>query len=100
MPELPEVETIRRDLEKTLAGDHAVSITVSDRRLMSRQEETQWSTHVVGQHWRQFRRLGKFLWVELANQWRVEFHLRMTGQLIIASGGTEAKSRMTITFDS
>jgi formamidopyrimidine-DNA glycosylase len=107
MPELPEVETIRRDLERTLTGDHAVSIEVFDRRLMSRQEEERWKEILPGQAWQSFKRKGKYLWVELANQWRVGFHLRMTGQLLVemasspaVTGGGPMKPRLLIRFKS
>jgi formamidopyrimidine-DNA glycosylase len=84
MPELPEIETIRRDLEKTLAGDRALTIKVFDPRLMRRREAGQWEKSVIGQVWKGFQRKGKYLWVELANDWRVVFHMRMTGQLIVS----------------
>ena len=102
MPELPEVETIRRDLEKTLAGDHAVSVEVFDRRLMSPREEARWNEILPGQAWQSFKRKGKYLWVELANQWRVGFHLRMTGQLIVRahSRARLEHPRMMIRFAS
>ena len=98
MPELPEVETIRRDLEKALAGDQAVSVEVFDRRLMSCREEERWNEILPGQTWQSFKRKGKYLWVELANQWRVGFHLRMTGQLIVHSDGLAPGARIIISF--
>ena len=88
MPELPEVETIRRDLEKALTGDTAAAVEVFDRRLMSWRDEMRWQKRVMGQSWDHFRRKGKYLWIELANQWRVAFHLRMTGQLLITDQKT------------
>jgi len=100
MPELPEVETIRRDLEKTLTGDQVVSVDVLDRRLMSRKEEARWKEILPGQAWRSFQRKGKYLWVELDNHWRVGFHLRMTGQLIVRAHGRAPlqQPRMLILF--
>ena len=110
MPELPEVETIRRDLESILIGDTAVDIKVFDRRLMGHQEEKRLSKAVLGQLWQKFERKGKYLGVELANHWRIIFHLRMTGQLLIHQGhdgspiaalGDDVKSaRLLIRFRS
>jgi formamidopyrimidine-DNA glycosylase len=112
MPELPEVETIRRDLEAALRGDHAVSFTVYDRRLMSRKVEEAVRHYVLGQIWKGFHRKGKYLSIELANGWGLVFHLRMTGQLLVlphpnplpvgegARRPGEAKPRMVILFAS
>ena len=100
MPELPEVETIRRDLEKTLQGDRAVSVDVFDRRLMSVQDESRWKDVLPGQPWTTFKRKGKYLWIELTNEWRVGFHLRMTGQLIVDSPREAASARLFIRFAS
>src|SRR5450755_3539707 len=109
MPELPEVETIRRDLEKSLAGDKAISLKVFDRRLMSTQDELRWGQMMLGQVWRSFNRKGKYLWINLSNEWHLAFHLRMTGQLILdslaSSDGKDlhqshGKARMQIGFAS
>jgi len=100
MPELPEVETIRRDLEEALMGDHAVSVDVFDRRLMSRPEEARWKQMLPGQAWQTFKRKGKYLWVELSNEWGVGFHLRMTGQLIVHASDPDAGARLLIRFAS
>jgi formamidopyrimidine-DNA glycosylase len=102
VPELPEVETIRRDLEKALTSDRAVSVDVFDRRLMNCCEESRWKEILPGQAWRRFERKGKYLWIELANQWRIEFHLRMTGQLIVRAHGRAPlqKPRMLVRFAS
>jgi len=98
MPELPEVETIRRDLEAALTGDSAVAFTVNDRRLMTRQMEERWSKEILGQPWKSFQRTGKYLSVELANQTRLVFHLRMTGQLIVHAEPLPMKARLLICF--
>jgi len=107
MPELPEVETIRLDLEMALMGDHAIACSVLDRRLMSLRDEVRWKAILLGQPWRHFRRIGKYLWIELANGWRIEFHLRMTGQLLVVKSSSPAptgrgptKSRLSIEFAS
>ena len=65
MPELPEVETIRRDLEKVLLQDRVSRIDVFDRRLMNQHEEGRWNHLIPGQIWKTFFRKGKYLGVEL-----------------------------------
>ena len=100
MPELPEVETIRRDLEASLTGDRAVAFEVFDRRLMSMKDVERWSKLIIGQSWKSFHRKGKYLWVELGNAWRLMFHLRMTGQLIVHTTPPSMKARMRFRFAS
>ncbi len=98
MPELPEVETIRRDLERTLKGRSLSGLDVLDTRLMPTAEIERWNKHAIGCTWDIFQRRGKYLVVQLSNGYRVVFHLRMTGQLVV---NTERppKYRMRLQFD-
>ncbi len=100
MPELPEVETIRLDLEAALVNDSAESFEVFDRHLMSRREEERASKAVLGKSWKRFCRKGKYLWVELEGGSRLVFHLRMTGQIIVDEEQSREKPRMLIRFKS
>jgi formamidopyrimidine-DNA glycosylase len=110
MPELPEIETIRRDLEMSIQGDRSTRVDVFDDRLMKKKEALRWNTVLAGQRWQSFGRRGKYLFAHLNNGWRAGFHMRMTGQLIVTpaplplgEGGrrpSEAKPRMLIHFAS
>jgi formamidopyrimidine-DNA glycosylase len=88
MPELPEVETIRRDLEPHLSGHHVLRLEVKDRRLLSAAQEKKLRDVLIGQVWKALGRKGKYLIAGLGNGWEIIFHLRMTGQLVLenASG--------------
>ena len=98
MPELPEIETIRRDLEPVLKGHAVVRLEVRDRRLMSAAEEKRLNQAVLGQAWTGLDRKGKYLIAKLVNGWEIIFHLRMTGQLVLkAKEGM--KYRMLLEFD-
>ena len=77
MPELPEVETIRRGLEKYILHQTVRSVTIlceksfrGDKKLVERQE-------IVA-----IKRRGKALLIQLANNMWMMAHLRMTGQMI------------------
>src|SRR5262245_45334699 len=113
MPELPEVETIRLDLQASLQNDRATSFEVFDRRLMSPKTAAGIAAAVIGKVWTGFHRKGKYLWAELEDGSRIVFHLRMTGQLIVhpspsplpsrgerASAARDAGSRLLIRFKS
>jgi formamidopyrimidine-DNA glycosylase len=97
MPELPEIETIRRGLERELKGQCISAITVQDRRLLSKAAEAQWQDRLPGRSLQSFRRKGKYLDILLSDGWRIAFHMRMTGQLIIHNQ-SEQHLRLRITF--
>ena len=60
MPELPEVETIRRDLERAIVGERIVSIDVSDARVL-RQPQKDFVARLKGQTIESIDRRGKAL---------------------------------------
>lgn len=108
MPELPEVETIRRDLEKHLQGCSILSFQVNDPRILSGflpsgkprrvVKVSQLSQEVIGKKISQFHRRGKYLAMEFLDQTALIFHLRMTGQLLLQK--EKEKSRATLIFDN
>src|SRR5215218_4616799 len=79
MPELPEVETIVRELSPRLRGRHITTVEVLQPRI------TRHSTHDItavlpGRRILDVRRHGKFIVIEL-DQGSLTIHLGMTGQL-------------------
>ena len=77
MPELPEVETIRRGLQKYIVKQKIVSIDVYCKKSFCGQ-----ITDVVGRKIEEIRRYGKALIIDLSGGMSLMIHLRMTGQLI------------------
>lgn len=81
MPELPEVETLRRDLAGSLTGRTLVAIDVR----LAKQVLTPTGLtveHVVGQRIEAVRRRAKFLVFDLSGGLALVFHLRLAGQLV------------------
>lgn len=75
MPELPEVETLRRQLEKILAGSEVLGIEVVDKARIGELEDIRnCRVEEVG-------REGKFLKIKLSGGKEIVVHLRMTGHL-------------------
>ena len=109
MPELPEVETIRRDLRPHLVGHTVTRVEVNDRRLLTPAQANRLRRAVLGQVWKEIGRKGKYLTVTLANGWEMIFHLRMTGQLMLKTdqgmkevgilGKASGNYRMLLEFD-
>jgi formamidopyrimidine-DNA glycosylase len=82
MPELPEVETVRRSLEPFLAGALIRAVAVREPRLR-RPLAADFAALLTGRTIAQLGRRGKYLYLHLDDGkiWLV--HLGMTGQLIV-----------------
>jgi formamidopyrimidine-DNA glycosylase len=99
MPELPEVETVRRQLEPEVVGATITSLTVSDPRWCTPLAPEELGDVVVGRHVLALRRRGKYLdWV-LEGEVHLLMHLRMTGTLLLEPGEDYAHTRVELTLD-
>lgn len=77
MPELPEVETIRRGLTKLVLNKKIVRVEVLEKKSFLGRETEVENTKIIG-----LRRRGKALIFDLDNEKSFLVHLRMTGQMI------------------
>ena len=86
MPELPEVETIRRDLVPLLAGRHVtrVRIHAGGERLAITDPPRTLERRLQGREVVAIDRQGKYLLLRLDDGWTWVVHLRMTGSLVHA----------------
>jgi len=84
MPELPEVETIRRGLEGFCLNKKIVQVKVSCEKSFIGAEND-----IVGRSIVKIRRFGKALVMDLSGGLSVICHLRMTGQLIYRGAGVQ-----------
>jgi len=84
VPELPEVETVRRSLERLLVGQHIVAVTVREPRLRAPLAPG-FAAALTGHTVQLVGRRGKYLNVRLDNGLIWLIHLGMTGQLIIGN---------------
>ena len=93
MPELPEVETIRRGLTNFLKRSKITKVTVlCDKSFVGPKNL------IINQTIIEVRRKGKALLIELSNGITMMIHLRMTGQLIFRGDGTFAGGHPTDSF--
>ena len=84
MPELPEVETIRRGLEECLTrkrSGRVLSVEILETKSFIGEPEEIISADVIA-----MRRRGKALIFDLSNGKSLICHLRMTGQMIWSNG--------------
>jgi len=87
MPELPEIETIRRDLEQQVVGDTITGIELLWPGAVAFPEVPPLGDLVAGQRIAAARRRGKYLILDLAGGGRLVLHLRMTGRLHLVERG-------------
>jgi formamidopyrimidine-DNA glycosylase len=91
VPELPEVETVVRDLRPRLVGHRLASVEVGSLPLR-RRWAAEWGPALVGRHVRAVERRGKWIVIELDRGQRLVFHLGMSGQLTVVEAAAERAS--------
>ncbi|HET7043739.1 MAG TPA: bifunctional DNA-formamidopyrimidine glycosylase/DNA-(apurinic or apyrimidinic site) lyase [Gaiellaceae bacterium] len=81
MPELPEVETIRRQLAPVLEGRRLERVQIYDGRLTRPEDPAAVAAELEGERVERVERRGKYLIVRFESGLILLIHLRMTGSL-------------------
>ena len=91
MPELPEVETLRRGLARALPGRRVTGVTVHERRLRRPLAKT-FEQSLVRRRIEAVRRRAKYLLLDLddGNVWLV--HFGMSGTLVVRPGNAPLRT--------
>jgi formamidopyrimidine-DNA glycosylase len=82
MPELPEVETIKRELEKTVLGKKIKEVCVHNPKVIREPSADKFKKALEGTTFKNILRKAKVLILELSNGKSLVIHLKMTGQLV------------------
>ncbi|MBC8528880.1 DNA-formamidopyrimidine glycosylase [Christensenellaceae bacterium NSJ-44] len=82
MPELPEVETIKRVLEPQLQGLTIDNVVINRPEVVAHPHGDEFCKLLTGQAFDRIERRGKFLLLLLNSGDRIIIHLRMTGCLL------------------
>ena len=88
MPEAPEVHHVVQYLQRHLANQKIVQAIVTYPPLIDNMPAQNFCQQIQGQHFRQFKRLGKYIILELDDYTFVS-HLRMEGKFLIVSSREE-----------
>lgn len=94
MPELPEVETIRSQLQKLIVGKKIIRVEVSLPRMVKLSLD-KFTKIVVGSKVKSIKRRAKILIFELSNGWSILVHLKLSGRLIFREKGEALKGEDT-----
>ena len=97
MPELPEVETIKRDLSKLIIGKKILDIT-TDSPKQVQPSLTFLKKAVLGETIKRFDRRAKLLYMTLTSGKILAFHLKMTGRLLVRRKGAKRDDWQHVTF--
>jgi formamidopyrimidine-DNA glycosylase len=103
VPELPEVETVRRQIAPVLEGATILSAEIHDVRLTRPVEPHLVADALVGEQIATVERRGKYLLWRMASGRTLVVHLRMTGSLRHAPAGglpEDAYRRARVVLDT
>jgi formamidopyrimidine-DNA glycosylase len=88
MPELPEVETVVRDLRPRIVGAEISASRSSWPRTLRTHEAAEFEAAIRGHTIESIERRAKLLVVHLSGGLALTIHLKMTGQLFVVPAGT------------
>jgi formamidopyrimidine-DNA glycosylase len=89
MPELPEVETVRRRLEPALTGRRLDRVEIADARLVRPYDPDEVAAELQGERVASVERRGKYLIVRFETGRVLLVHLRMTGSFRHSATGLD-----------
>jgi formamidopyrimidine-DNA glycosylase len=98
MPELPEVETVRRTLEPSLVGKTIIKVEIVTGKIVKQPGLEEFNTELQGREVAAVKRRGKYLLLELSGNKTLVVHLRMTGQFTYCSSATKREKHTHLMF--
>lgn len=102
MPELPEVEIVRKGLAKHIKNRTISAVKVKNNRALRNFEFSikTFEKTVTGLTINTVERRGKFLWMTLKNSSQaISAHLGMSGQMLMVKKGEKPSNHARVTFD-
>lgn len=99
MPELPEVETIRRGLQQVLPGRVLASIDVHYSGSVKTPSVAELTAQLPGRQVSKAGRRGKYLHLYLDDKSVIIIHLRMTGKLIFSPTALQPDKHTHVIFN-
>lgn len=102
MPELPEVETVRRIVERAAAGKEVVAVACTRPKLVEALDTELGVERLIGSRLLAVERIAKWLTLRFDRDPQVILHLRMTGQIaaITPDGGREVGGHPVPAYDA
>lgn len=98
MPELPEVETVRRSLEPQISGQTILEAAVYYGGIIKAPDPHTFCDRIKGRRIKSVLRRGKYLIFTLDLSTMLVIHLRMTGQLLVCGREVPLKKHTHLVF--
>jgi formamidopyrimidine-DNA glycosylase len=100
VPELPEVETVRRGLDRWVTGRKIETVEVHHPRAVRRHVPgpADFADALAGRTVTGVRRRGKYLWLPLDDDAAIVGHLGMSGQMLLRPDGAPDEPHLRIRF--
>jgi formamidopyrimidine-DNA glycosylase len=98
MPELPEVETIARELRPLVLGSTIEGFWTDWPRAVKHPDAEAFATGVTGRRIEEVTRRAKWLVLELSGGWVIALQVKMTGQVFVLPAGTERDRHVHLVF--
>jgi formamidopyrimidine-DNA glycosylase len=99
MPELPEVETVARDLNERLVGLTILGVKVHFEGSLDTASREDFSQALTGRRILGVGRRGKYIIVKLSDEQAMLVHLRMTGQLLVRDKSDIPDKHVHLAYD-
>ena len=98
MPELPEVEVVRRGLERWTTGRTVAAVEALHTRALRRHGPgaEDFAARLTGRTFGTAQRRGKYLWIPLDDNEALLGHLGMSGQLLLQPVGTPDETHLRV----
>ncbi|HHV71757.1 MAG TPA: DNA-formamidopyrimidine glycosylase [Clostridia bacterium] len=99
MPELPEVETVRRSLQKRIIGMQIKKVKVFNQYTVKYPKVDEFEKGLVGEEFSEIGRKGKYLLLKFLSGNILVVHLRMTGQFLFVDANQEEYKHTQVVFE-
>jgi len=99
MPELPEVETVVRQIRPELCGRTITAVTVAWKRCVARPSAAAFARELVGRRFTGATRRAKYFLLALDDGRVLVGHLRMTGRLFVQDSPADRFARASFALD-
>lgn len=91
MPELPEVETLKRELGKAILGKKILEVIINNPKVIKEPKKEDFIKGLKNASIKNVLRKGKLLILELSSGKSLAIHLKLTGQLIYPGNSKQSR---------
>lgn len=98
MPELPEVETVKRSLQPLVTGEIIRDVEVFYGGIIKKPGPPEFKRLLIDRTIENVKRRGKYLLFQLSGGFSLVVHLRMTGQLTVCRTGVDVAKHTHLVF--